>query len=74
MYDASWRVTDAVQKLKGMFLEAPATQMSLMDASRLSGLERDTTRLVLEALEDARFLVRAPNGLFVKRQADPPAA
>ena len=54
MYEPAPRVIDAVQKLKGVFLEAPSTQMSLVDASRLSGLERNTTRLILEALEDAR--------------------
>jgi hypothetical protein len=48
--------------------------MSLIDASRLSGLERNTTRLILEALEDARFLRRASNGLFIRRSIEGPAA
>ena len=74
MYEANPRVADAVQRLKGVFLEAPSTQMSLVDASRLSGLERNTTRLILEALEDARFLRRASNGLFTRRILDSPAA
>jgi DNA-binding IclR family transcriptional regulator len=74
MYDATPRVVDAVQKLKGVFLEVPTTQLSLVDASRLSGLERNTTRLILEALEDARFLRRASNGLFIRRSVDAPAA
>ena len=73
MYEAPTRVVEAVQRLKGVFLEAPATQLSLVDASRLSGLERGTTRLILEALEDARFLRRASNGLFTRRH-EPPAA
>jgi len=62
------RVEEAVQKLKGVFLEIPSTQLSLVDASRLSGLERNTCRMILEALEDVRFLRRAPNGLFVRRE------
>jgi hypothetical protein len=74
MYDATPRVVDAVQRLKGVFLEVPTTQLSLVDASRLSGLERNTTRLILEALEDARFLRRASNGLFMRRSVDAPAA
>lgn len=74
MYEASPRVVDAVQRLKGVFLEAPTTQMSLVDASRLSGLERNTTRLILEALEDARFLRRCSNGLFMRRSIDTSAA
>jgi len=74
MYEATPRVVDAVQRLKGVFLEAPTTQMSLVDASRLSGLERHTTRLILEALEDARFLRRASNGLFTRRMLEAPAS
>jgi len=74
MYEASPRVVEAVQRLKGVFLEAPTTQLSLVDASRLSGLERQTTRLILEALEEARFLRRSSNGLFMRRSADPPAS
>jgi len=74
MYEAPPRVVEAVQRLKGVFLEAPATQMSLVDAARLSGLERQTTRLILEALEDARFLRRASNGLFTRRGTDPPVS
>lgn len=74
MYEAPPRVVEAVQRLKGVFLEAPATQMSLVDAARLSGLERRTTRLILEALEDARFLRRAPNGLFTRRHVETPAS
>jgi DNA-binding IclR family transcriptional regulator len=67
------RVEEAVQKLKGVFLEVPGTQLSLVDASRLSGLERNTCRMILEALEDVRFLRRAPNGLFVRREYQLPA-
>jgi len=67
------RVEEAVQKLKGVFLETPDTQLSLVDASRLSGLERNTTRMILEALEDVRFLRRAPNGLFVRRESQLPS-
>jgi DNA-binding IclR family transcriptional regulator len=74
MYEATPRVVEAVQRLKGVFLEAPTTQLSLVDASRLSGLERNTTRLILEALEDARFLRRASNGLFMRRNMETPAA
>lgn len=72
MYEATPRVADAVQRLKGVFLDTPTTQMSLIDASRLAGLERNTTRLILEALEDARFLRRASNGLFMRRNFDTP--
>ena len=65
-------VTEAVQRLKAVFAEMPGTQLSLADASRLSGLERTVCRFVLEALEDARFVTRGRNGLFVRRGLDSP--
>jgi hypothetical protein len=70
--DSATRVTDGVQRLRGMFLEVPGTQLTLADASRLSGLERPICRIVLEALEDARFLARSRNGLFVRRTLNRP--
>lgn len=64
-------VTEAVARLRGVFLEIPSTEMSLADAVRLSGVERPTCRIILEALEDARFLARDQRGLFVRRPAAP---
>ena len=61
------RLIDAVQRLKGAFPNGRGTRLSLADASRLSRLERAVCRMVLEALEDARFLVRDRNGLFMRR-------
>jgi hypothetical protein len=55
-----------------MFLEVPGTQLTLADASRLSGLERPVCRIVLEALEDAQLLARSRNGLFVRRTSNRP--
>jgi hypothetical protein len=70
--DAPSHIVDAVARLKAAFLEIPGTQLSLVHASRLSGLEQDTCGIVLAALEDARFLRRAPNGLFICRGSDSP--
>jgi hypothetical protein len=49
------RVTDAVQLLKGLFLDVPGTQLSAVEAARLSGLDKSTCTVVLEAVEDANF-------------------
>lgn len=65
------RVAEAVARLKGVFLATPATELSLADAVRLSGVERPTCRIILEALEDARFLARDQRGLFILRPALP---
>jgi hypothetical protein len=66
------RIPEAIARLKGVFLEIPGTQLSMIDASRRSGLDRHTCGLVMAALEDARFLARSRNGLFVRRTADSP--
>jgi hypothetical protein len=63
---------DAVQRLKGMFLEVPGTQLSPSQAARLAGLEPDLCGRVLQALEEARFLGRGRGGLFVRRCSDSP--
>jgi hypothetical protein len=66
------RIGQGIERLKTVFLEVPGTRLSLADASRLAGLERDTCRLVLEAFTDARFLSRGSNGLFVRHVSDAP--
>jgi DNA-binding IclR family transcriptional regulator len=63
-------VADALQRLRGIFLEMPGTQLSMADATRLSGLDRPVCRVVLEALEDARFLKRDRDGTFIRRMPD----
>ena len=68
--EATPRVVDAVHRLRGIFLEMPGTQLSMADATRLSGLERPVCRVVLEALEDARFLKRGRDGIFMRRTPD----
>ena len=70
--DPTPHVTEALDRLKSVFLEIPGTQLSLAEASRLSGLKRDTCRIILEALEDTRFLARGRNGLFFRRSLDSP--
>ena len=58
------RVTEAVQRLKGVFQELPDTRLTLADATRLSGLDRPMCHFVLMALEDARFLRRGRDGVY----------
>lgn len=66
------RITEAVARLKTVFVEIPGTQLTVADASRLAGLDRSTCQVLLETLEDARFLTRSPHGLFVRRSSDSP--
>jgi hypothetical protein len=61
------RVVDAVDRLKGVFLELPGTQLTLAEAVRVSGLDTAMCEVVLRALEDAGFLTRRPGGFFIRR-------
>ena len=58
------RVSEAVQRLKGVFQEMPGARLTLADATRLSGLDRPMCHLVLMALEDARFVRRGRDGVY----------
>ena len=60
--------SDAVNRLKGAFLEIPGTKLTVHEAARLCGLERDKCGLVLDALKDAGFLVARPDGSFVRKR------
>jgi hypothetical protein len=64
------RVIDAMQRVKGVFLEIPGTRLTPVDAARLSGLDAPLCRLVLAALEDAQFLRRGRDGLYARRTSD----
>ena len=68
--DSGPRVAEAVQRLKGVFLEIPGTRLTVADASRLAGLDRPVCQLVLIALEDAHFLTRARDGLYLRSTVD----
>jgi len=62
--EAPLRVTEGLERLKGVFLEIPGTQMNVADAARLSGLDHALCGVILSALEDARFLRRGRDGLY----------
>lgn len=61
---AALPINQAVERLKAVFLEVPGTQLSLGEASRLSGLEPGLCEPVLDALVAARFLTRGRDGRF----------
>jgi DNA-binding IclR family transcriptional regulator len=55
---------EAVERLKGVFLEVPGTQLTAAEASRLSGLEIARCEPILDALVSAGFLTRGRDGRF----------
>jgi hypothetical protein len=60
------RVSEAVDRLKGVFDEVPGTRVTLAEAVLLSGLDTGTCSIVLETLTDAGFL-SVKRGVFIRR-------
>jgi DNA-binding IclR family transcriptional regulator len=65
--EATTRVVVALERLKGVFLEIPGTQLSLTDAATISGLDNNMCRQLLAALVDVRFLTFTPAGAYRRR-------
>jgi hypothetical protein len=59
-------VAEAVNRLKGTFLEVPGTRLTTFEASRLCGLDEPVCGIVLEVLKDTGFLTVRPDGSFVQ--------
>jgi hypothetical protein len=57
-------VIDAVNRLKGTFLEIPGTKLKPAEAARLCGLDAPVCTIILDALKDAGFLTRGSDGSF----------
>ena len=62
---------DALERVKGIFLEMPGTERTGADAARLTGLDGSVCRTILDALEQARFLSRRSNGAFLLGNPQP---
>jgi hypothetical protein len=60
------RIAIAVKQLTGVFVQEPERELSLAEAERLTGLDASSCQIVLETLQDARFLTRARDGRFVR--------
>lgn len=67
-------LTEAVDRLKGTFLEVPGTKLTVQQASRLCGLDTSACGIVLEVLKDTGFLTTRPDGTFVRSDSEPAAA
>lgn len=61
---AAPQIAEAVQRLKAMFIEVPGTPLTIVEVSRLSGLEALMCEAILDALVATRFLTRGEDGRF----------
>ena len=68
--ESTIRVAEALQRVKGVFLEVPGTRLSIAETSQLAGLEHDLCESVMLALEDAHFLKRTRDGRYSRRTND----
>jgi hypothetical protein len=64
---AAPRIVDAVQRIKVAF-EVPDLRLSVDEATRIAGIDSAVCTVILEALEDGRFLSRQ-DGHFVRRES-----
>ena len=51
-------------RIRAEYLEMPGMQLTLEQAQRLCGVERDVCRRVLEMLVAMKFLCVKPNGVY----------
>lgn len=66
----SGEISEAVNRLKGTFLEMPGTKLTVQQASRLCGLEDAACSIILEVLRDTGFLITRPDGTFMRAGPD----
>jgi hypothetical protein len=57
---------DALERVKGMFLEMPGTEWTVAEAARLAGLDTEVCRAILEALQQTGFVSQRTSGAFVR--------
>ena len=58
--------TPLVTRIRGEYLEMPGLRLSLEQAQRLCGVERNLCQTVLDALVEAKFLCVKPYGTYAR--------
>ena len=65
-YERVGTIEETLQRVQGEFREMPGLRLTPAQASRLWGLDATASQALLDALVDARFLRRAPDGSFMR--------
>ena len=63
-------ISDAVDRLRGTFLEMPGTKLTVQQASRLCGLDMSACGIILDVLRDTGFLTTRPDGTFMRAESE----
>ena len=66
-------ISDAVDRLRGTFLEMPGTKLTVQQASRLCGLDMSACGIILDVLRDTGFLTTRPDGTFMRAESEQPS-
>jgi DNA-binding MarR family transcriptional regulator len=72
--DRTPSVSDALSRVKGMFVEMPGTAWTVTQAARLSGLDISVCKTILKTLEEAGFLIERASGTYVRCLAPLPSS
>ena len=57
---------DVLRRVQGEYIEMPGLRLTPAQAQRLWGLDRMACDALLEALVDAKFLLRTRDGAFMR--------
>ena len=60
------RIRETLDSILGEFQQLPTLRLTVTQASRLWSLDRSVCDALMAALVDARFLIRTPDGAFVR--------
>lgn len=59
-------LSDLVRRVQSEFLEMPGLRLTEPQVQRLSGLDRADCTVVLSVLVDTGFLMRTPDGFYMR--------
>ena len=66
------RIDEVLQRIQGEYVEMPGLRLTVAQAQRLWGLERDVCDALLGALVDAKFLAQTRDGAYVRMEGAQP--
>ena len=64
------RIPEALDRIKGVFLEHSGARLTVAQAARLAGVESTTCQAIVDVLHDVRFVTRVEANTFVRRTPD----
>lgn len=66
------RIDEVLQRIQGEYVEMPGLRLTVAQAQRLWGLDRDVCKALLGALVDAKFLSQTRDGSFIRTEGANP--